>query len=131
MTSVKTFSAPAAVSASSCKVASHNATQGEGEAKPWRVEGARPGDSPASGKVRPQRPPGGWFWWVLLLMLAINWLLSSALFGPPASTTVSYTCPPASAVYDHVLLGAFSLGAGGCPLPPTCDSPRIRAVMCG
>jgi cell division protease FtsH len=28
---------------------------------------------------------------MLVLMLVINWLLSSALLGPPASTTVSYT----------------------------------------
>ncbi len=38
---------------------------------------------------------------------------------------------PSSALSCCTVSAAISLGAGGCPLPPTCASARIRAAICG
>jgi cell division protease FtsH len=56
-------------------------------APPWRVEGV-PGGDPDRPNVRFR-----WsrFWWLLLVLLAVNWILSSLLLGPPPRTKVSYT----------------------------------------
>ena len=61
--------------------------------RPWRVEGA---DNQNQGADRNQSPQGGRnpfarFWWILLIILALNWIISSALLGPPSRVTVSYT----------------------------------------
>jgi len=59
----------------------------------WHTEGAPPGRA-----GEPQKPswysrlPGGrWFLLLLLAMLAVNWMISSFLLGPPARIQVPYT----------------------------------------
>ncbi len=53
--------------------------------QPWRVEGVSRQSS------QPPNRRGGRIWWLLLALLALNWIVSSVLLGPPARTTVSYT----------------------------------------
>jgi cell division protease FtsH len=60
---------------------------------PWRVEGAddQNRNQDPNQKAQGGRSPFARFWWILLIILALNWIISSALLGPPSRVTVSYT----------------------------------------
>ncbi len=55
--------------------------------QPWRVEGM----SKQSSRPPNRRRGPGQIWWLLLALLAVNWIVSSLLLGPPSRTNVSYT----------------------------------------
>ncbi len=61
---------------------------GPGRPGPWRVEGMP--DDPSS-RTPDQRPRRGAFWWLVIGVLAINWVVTSVVMGPPSRSDVSYT----------------------------------------
>src|SRR5664279_1459112 len=56
---------------------------------PWRVEGARPGETGTPKPPRWQTSRGFWTW--LLLLLIVNWLVSSFMLRSPSRTELPYT----------------------------------------
>jgi cell division protease FtsH len=58
---------------------------------PWRVEGHPEGDKPDDPQKRPPMLMMRRFWWVFIGILALNFILSIALSGKPARTSVPYT----------------------------------------
>jgi cell division protease FtsH len=66
--------------------------QAEPDHRPWRVEGHPEGEHPGEQPKRPMMPPGiRRFWWLVLALFALNFVLSLAISGKPARTSVPYT----------------------------------------
>src|SRR5581483_11083260 len=59
---------------------------GQQEPKPWRVEG-----HPDHEREQQPKPPMLRFWWLVIALFALNFVLSFALSGKPARTSIPYS----------------------------------------
>ncbi len=57
----------------------------------WRVEGMPDDNEKEPTGWRSRIPFGRWFWLVFLALLALNWIITNAVFGPEPSIRVPYT----------------------------------------
>jgi cell division protease FtsH len=64
---------------------------GEQAPKPWRVEGHPEHDREQQPRPPMVPPPMRRFWWIVIALFALNFVLSFALTGKPARTSIPYS----------------------------------------
>ncbi len=64
---------------------------GQQEPKPWRVEGHPDHEREQQPKPPMLPPPMRRFWWLVIALFALNFVLSFALSGKPARTSIPYS----------------------------------------